>query len=90
MKWVERSRVSHGRALGGRAKARLRRKFRFNVADQVVALTNGFGLDPWGFDGDALRIAARAGPAASQLANITIHAFAELCTANQSPEDKKE
>lgn len=69
--------------------ARRRRKFRFNVADLVVALSNEFGLDPWDFDRDVLRIAARAGPAAGQLANVTIHAFAVLCTANRSPEDKE-
>lgn len=53
------------------AMARLRRKFRFNVADPVVALPYGFGLDPWVFDRDALRIVARAGPTAGQLANVT-------------------
>ncbi len=83
MKRVERSRVSHGGALGARAKARLRCKSRFNVADRVVALTYGFGLDPRDSDRDASRIAARAGPAAGQLAKVTIHAFAELCTANR-------
>jgi hypothetical protein len=62
---------------------RLRRKFRFNVADLVVALRCRFGSDPWDFDRDLLRIAARAGPAAGQLANVTVHAFAGVCIANR-------